>query len=119
MVMKNKGTAALLAVFFGGIGFHRFYLGRPLSGFIYLFFCWTFIPMILALIEAAVFTFESEKRFNGEFNPHLKLIENALAQKNSNQGEDSIAKLERLATLKEKGVLTEDEFQVQKRSALG
>lgn len=48
---KNKTTAALLALFFGGIGVHRFYLGQIGSGVIYLLFCWTLIPALVAFIE--------------------------------------------------------------------
>lgn len=48
---RNRTVAALLAFFVGGFGFHRFYLGRAVSGVLYLIFCWTFIPAILAFIE--------------------------------------------------------------------
>ena len=41
----------MLALFLGGIGVHRFYLGRPVSGLFYLLFCWTFVPGIIALVE--------------------------------------------------------------------
>ena len=32
MKQKNRITAALLALVFGGIGVHRFYLGKIVSG---------------------------------------------------------------------------------------
>jgi TM2 domain-containing membrane protein YozV len=51
---KNKTTAGLLALFFGGIGVHKFYLGQGGSGVIYLLFCWTLIPALVAFIEALV-----------------------------------------------------------------
>lgn len=54
MTTKNKTTAALLALFFGGIGVHKFYLGQSGSGIIYLLFCWTLIPALVAFIEALV-----------------------------------------------------------------
>lgn len=34
--MKSKGVAYLLLFFLGWLGIHRFYLGKYLSGFIYL-----------------------------------------------------------------------------------
>jgi hypothetical protein len=49
---KNKGTAIVLAFFLGGLGIHRFYLGRNLSGLFYLLFCWTGVPVLLGWAEA-------------------------------------------------------------------
>ena len=48
---RNKVAAALLAFFLGGFGVHRFYLGRSVSGFVYLLFFWTFIPAVLGFVE--------------------------------------------------------------------
>lgn len=45
MKQKNRITAALLALVFGGIGVHRFYLGKIVSGIFYLLLCWTFIVL--------------------------------------------------------------------------
>ncbi|MBC3811355.1 TM2 domain-containing protein [Undibacterium aquatile] len=50
--MKSRTTAGVLALFLGGIGMHKFYLDKPMQGIAYLFFCWTFIPALLAFIEA-------------------------------------------------------------------
>ena len=41
----SRTTAGLLALLLGGVGMHRFYLGKPFSGVFYLLFCWTFIPI--------------------------------------------------------------------------
>lgn len=35
--MKSKGVAYLLWFFFGWAGFHRFYVGKYISGILYLF----------------------------------------------------------------------------------
>jgi TM2 domain-containing membrane protein YozV len=51
-VRKDSTVGVLLAVFLGGVGAHHFYMGRTLLGLLYLFFCWTFIPAFVALIEA-------------------------------------------------------------------
>ena len=48
---KSKGVAIVLALFLGGIGVHKFYLGRGGQGVLYLLFCWTFVPSFLALID--------------------------------------------------------------------
>ena len=48
---KSVTTAVLLALFLGGLGIHKFYLGQPGLGVLYILFCWTYIPSIIALIE--------------------------------------------------------------------
>ncbi|MFC3160089.1 TM2 domain-containing membrane protein YozV [Chryseobacterium arachidis] len=66
--MKSKSTAALLAFFLGGIGIHRFYLGQNTLGILYLVFCWTFIPALIAFFDFFVLIFMSEDRFNYKYN---------------------------------------------------
>jgi len=51
---KSPTTAVLLALFLGGLGAHKFYLGQTGLGVLYLVFCWTYIPAILGLVEAFV-----------------------------------------------------------------
>jgi hypothetical protein len=51
---KSKAVAILFALTLGAFGAHRFYLGRPVSGILYLLFSWTLIPALIALIEAFV-----------------------------------------------------------------
>lgn len=48
---KSETTGLLLAFFFGGVGAHHFYLGHVGLGVLYLLFCWTFIPSLVALGE--------------------------------------------------------------------
>lgn len=50
----NKIVYVLLAFFLGGIGIHKFYAGKTAAGFLYLIFCWTFIPSLLAFIDFIV-----------------------------------------------------------------
>ncbi|MDO5437391.1 MAG: TM2 domain-containing protein [bacterium] len=50
----NKITYGLLALFLGGIGVHKFYAGYTAQGVLYLLFCWTCIPSIIALVEGIV-----------------------------------------------------------------
>lgn len=54
-VTKSRVTAAVLAFFLGGIGVHKFYCGKVGLGFLYLFFFWTWIPALVALVEGIVF----------------------------------------------------------------
>lgn len=48
---KNRLVAGLLAILLGGLGLHKFYLGRIGMGILYLLFSWTIIPSIIGIIE--------------------------------------------------------------------
>ncbi len=48
---KSKGIAILLALCFGGVGAHKFYMGQIGRGFLYLLFFWTFVPLILSCVD--------------------------------------------------------------------
>jgi len=60
---KSKVSAGLFALLLGGIGIHKFYLGRPVQGILYILFCWTFIPAIVALVEGIVYLSMSDEQF--------------------------------------------------------
>ena len=108
--MKNKTTAALLAFFLGGFGVHRFYLGDSAKGILYLLFCWTFIPAIIAFIEFIVFLTMDEETFNSKYNSGKPVIQSL--------GPNVAEELEKLHALKEKGILTDAEFEQRKKKLL-
>jgi TM2 domain-containing membrane protein YozV len=60
---KNKTSAALFAFFLGGLGIHKFYLGQTALGILYLVFCWTFIPAIVAFVEGIILIGMSDQEF--------------------------------------------------------
>lgn len=64
---KNKIVAALFALFLGGIGAHKFYLGQVVLGIIYLVLCWTFIPALLGFIEFIIFLTMNDETFNRKY----------------------------------------------------
>lgn len=64
---KNKTIAALLALFWGGIGAHKFYLGRIGWGIVYLVFFWTVIPTLISFIEFIILLATDEKTFNKKY----------------------------------------------------
>ena len=74
LIQKNKTVAALLAIVFGGLGIHKFYLKRTKMGIIYLLFCWTIIPVFIGFIEGIILLVMDEKSFIQEYcsSPQLR-----------------------------------------------
>jgi TM2 domain-containing membrane protein YozV len=64
---RNRIVAALLALFLGGLGIHKFYLGRGLAGVLYLIFCWTLIPTIVGFIEGIILLLMSDESFFAKY----------------------------------------------------
>lgn len=108
--MKNRTTAAILALFLGGFGIHRFYLGQGLLGLGYLLFCWTFIPVFIALIDFIAFLVMSDNDFNAKYNSGNAFVSSGTV--------NTAEELEKLYSLKERGILTDQEFQARKAKLL-
>ena len=68
-IVKSKTTAGILAILLGGIGIHKFYLGKIGMGILYLVFSWTAIPSIVGLIEGIIYlTFHgNDKEFTEKY----------------------------------------------------
>lgn len=62
--MKNRGLAIVLALFLGGLGIHKFYVGKVGQGFLYLIFCWTLIPSVIGLIDLIRWVIMDDKKFH-------------------------------------------------------
>lgn len=65
---RSRSTAAVIAILFGGIGIHKFYLGKPVQGLFYMLFSWTFIPMILGIIEGFIYLSMSDRSFESKYS---------------------------------------------------
>ena len=61
--IKDKMVAGLLAIFLGGIGVHKFYLGKMGMGVLYILFCWTGVPAVIGLIEGIVYLTSNDHNF--------------------------------------------------------
>lgn len=68
--MKSKYVAAALAICLGGLGAHKFYLGKKGQGVLYLFLLlvWIWIPVILGIIEGIMYLTKSQADFDAEYN---------------------------------------------------
>lgn len=65
---KNKVLAGLLAIFLGGLGIHKFYLGKIGMGILYIIFCWTYIPSFIGFIEGIIYLASSPEKFNAKYS---------------------------------------------------
>lgn len=119
--MKDKILAAVLAFFLGSFGVHRFYLGQTGLGFVYLLFCWTFIPTIASFIDCIVFLLTSKENFDQKYNRNFyaNIIVNTVAPPVPTiSPKDRAAEIERLHSLKERGIISAKEFEQLKRKLL-
>lgn len=124
--MKSKTTAAILAIFLGGIGVHRFYLNQSGLGILYLLFCWTFIPLIVSLIDFIWLLTMDENRFNQKFNStyhvpypnHTNITVNNGSQNQAHSTTSTSDEIKKLYDLKEKGIITQEEFELKKKILL-
>lgn len=66
---RSRALAVIWALFFGGLGAHKFYLGETWQGVAYLLFCWTLVPAFVAVIDAVVLLLMREYTFEITYNP--------------------------------------------------
>ncbi len=64
---KSKIVAGILAILLGGLGVHKFYLGRVGLGVLYLLFFWTYIPAIVGVIEGIIYLTSSDENFYNRY----------------------------------------------------
>jgi TM2 domain-containing membrane protein YozV len=76
VVPKNRTTAALLALFLGGVGVHYFYIGKPIPGIVFLvvwLFGWfigffpSLIICLLCLVQAIMMFSMTDQQFNEKY----------------------------------------------------
>ena len=67
---KSKKTATILAFpILGGLGIHKFYLGKIGQGIMYFIFSFLIIPSIISLFEFISYLSMSTEKFDNKFNP--------------------------------------------------
>jgi TM2 domain-containing membrane protein YozV len=122
----------VLALLVGGLGAHKFYLGRTGAGIAYLLFSWTFIPSVIAFVEGIVYLTMAPEDFNAKYNAlpgggyamlpgqqqPQQIVVN-VAQQSSAPAKSVAEELKALNDLRMQGALTEEEFADQKRKLLG
>ena len=122
---KSRKVAALLA--FTGVvmpisGLHKFYLGQPWWGVVYLLLSWTPIPRVASGIEGVWYLLQDTEQFDRNFNTA------AIATTSSNSPQTptgdpaqigAIADaLRQLDSLRQEGLMSEYEFEQKRRQLL-
>ncbi|NJL89851.1 MAG: NINE protein [Coleofasciculaceae cyanobacterium SM2_1_6] len=117
---KNRTLAAMLAL--SGVlipvsGLHKFYLGQPLWGLLYLLLSWTPIPKVASAIEAVWYLAQDGEQFDRNFNLGDAPQEAQLHA--PAQSVESIATaLRQLDSLRAEGLVSEYEFEQKRRQLL-
>jgi TM2 domain-containing membrane protein YozV len=116
--MKDRTTAIILCFFLGGFGLHKFYLGQTGAGIVYLLFCWTMIPGVIAFFEFLGFCFMSDRQFAATYN--YQYLDNSAPRPaiDSSSPQDITTALYDLKKLYEDGVITADEYEEKRRKML-
>lgn len=115
---KNRAIAAVLA-FSGAIaisGLHKFYLGQPLWGIVYVLLSWTPIPKIASAIEGVWYLTQDEETFNRKFNSGNLSVNSS--PEVSTHVESVANALRELDALREEGLISEYEFEQKRRQLI-
>ncbi|MEA5550755.1 NINE protein [Anabaena cylindrica UHCC 0172] len=115
---KNRSIAAILA-FSGTLtisGLHKFYLGQPFWGILYVLLSWTPIPKVASAIEGVWYLAQDEEAFDRNFN--LGKSTAKVSQQTSNQVESIANAVRELDALRQDGLISEYEFEQKRRQML-
>jgi TM2 domain-containing membrane protein YozV len=130
---KDRKVAAVLA-FAGAVpipilngtisGLHKFYLGQPRWGIVYLLLGLTPIPTIASLIEGAWYLFQDGDEFEQNFNARVVSSTSSIARPPAASNVTPIQvgtiaeDLRQLDQLRQDGLVSEYEFEQKRRKLL-
>lgn len=123
--LKNRKVAATLA--FTGMlipiaGLHKFYLGQPMWGLVYLLLSWTPIPHIACAIEGVWYLFQNEDEFDRNFNCNLEMSFSSVPIRPQSVEPTNVSAiadaLRQLDCLRQDGLISEYEFEQKRRQLL-
>jgi len=122
---KSRKAAAIIAIT-GTLspisGLHKFYLGQPVWGLLYLLLSWTPIPRVASAIDAIWYLFQNEDEFDRNFNSNLELVSSPAPNRQKvieSTNVQTIAEaLRQLDCLRQDGLISEYEFEQKRRQLL-
>lgn len=129
--LKNRKIAATLALA-GTVlptpltGLHKFYLGQPWWGLLYMLLSWTPIPRVASAIEGFWYLSQESDEFDRNFNnfnlesgiENFAPLPNRSSVMMSNQVSAIADSLRELDDLREDGLISEYEFEQKRRQLL-
>ncbi|UHQ99199.1 TerB N-terminal domain-containing protein (plasmid) [Natrinema zhouii] len=87
MISKSKTVAALLAIFLGSFGAHRFYLRSYGWGILYFLFFWTLIPGLIGFVEGVRYLLMDESKFTAKYTEESASVNEAKPSETSSESE--------------------------------
>lgn len=116
---KSRKFAAILA-FSGAVipisGLHKFYVGQPLWGILYLLLSWTPIPRVACAIEGFWYLVQDPDEFDRNFNAGTGVTVRSTVDPTKLQA--MAEALRELEKLRQEGLISEYEFEQKRRQLL-
>jgi TM2 domain-containing membrane protein YozV len=122
---KSRKVAAFLA-FTGTVlpvsGLHKFYLGQPMWGILYLLLWWTQIPRVASAIEGVWYLLQDQLEFDRNFNLGVSPASPSIATQSAGVDPAQVGAiaeaLRQLDKLRQDGLMSEYEFEQKRRQLL-
>lgn len=122
---KSRKVAIALALLgtvlslpFPMAGLHKFYLGQPLWGIIYLLLWQTPIPRIACAIDVVLYLIQDSEQFANHFNFSLPATRQTLSIEPGQQIGSVAEAMRELDRLRVDGLISEYEFEQKRRQLL-
>ncbi len=122
---KNRKIAAVLAFASAAnplplSGLHKFYLGQPFWGVMYLLLAWTPIPKVASALEGVWFLMQDSEEFDLKFNQGIStdnrdIVQRGIDPDNVGAIADAVRHLDQLRS---DGLISEYEFEQKRRQLL-
>ncbi len=116
---KSQSVSAILALIGTVIpicGLHKFYLGQPLWGILYVLLSWTPIPHVASAIEGVWYLAQDKEEFDRKFNFNLEPAASKFVE--PIQVSAIADALRQLDSLRQDGLISEYEFEQKRRQLL-